>query len=65
VRRRAGTLDLIAAEFAAAVEAGRFEQAEGWLATATLVASRTADRTDRTGIHRRLARRLARVAARA
>ncbi len=43
VKTRSSTLDLLAAEFAAAVAEGDMDKAEGWLATATLVAARQAE----------------------
>lgn len=45
MKLRASTLDLIAKEYAEATASGDFERAEGWFATATLVAAREADRT--------------------
>jgi hypothetical protein len=43
VKLRTSTIDLIAAEFARATADGDPERAEGWLATAMLVAAREAD----------------------
>lgn len=43
MKLRTSTLDLLAAEFASATAEGDLERAEGWLATATLVAAREAD----------------------
>lgn len=45
MKLRASTLDLIAKEYAEAAASGDFERAEGWFATAKLVAAREADRT--------------------
>jgi hypothetical protein len=45
VKLRASTLDRIAAAYAEAVAIGDFESAEGWLATASFVAEREAERT--------------------
>jgi hypothetical protein len=44
VKLRTSTLDLLAREYAQAVADGDFERAEGWLATAALVANREVDR---------------------
>jgi hypothetical protein len=44
MKLRTSTLDLIAKEYAEAAASGDFEQAEGWFATAKLVAAREADR---------------------
>jgi hypothetical protein len=43
VKLRATTLDRIASAYADAVAAGDFAAAEGWLATAWLVAERTSE----------------------
>ena len=40
MKRRISTLDLLTAEFAAAVAAGEMDEAEGWLVMAQRVASR-------------------------
>jgi hypothetical protein len=45
MKLRVPTLDIIAKEYAEATAAFNFERAEGWLATAALVAAREADRT--------------------
>lgn len=45
MKLRTPTLDLIAKEYAEATASGDFERAEGWFATATLVAARETDRT--------------------
>ena len=44
MKLRALTLDLIAKEYAEATASGDFDRAEGWFATAKLVAAREADR---------------------
>ena len=45
VKLRASTLDRIATAYAEAVASGDFESAEGWLATASFVAEREAERS--------------------
>jgi hypothetical protein len=45
MRIRTSTTELLAREFAEAVAAGDFAVAEGWLATADMVARRQSDRT--------------------
>ena len=44
MKLRALTLDLVAKEYAEATASGDFDRAEGWFATAKLVAAREADR---------------------
>ena len=62
VRTRPSTLDLIAAEFATSVAAGHLVKAEGWLATAALVARRERDRPSRQGVTGRFRKLSARQA---
>ena len=45
VKLRASTLDRIATAYAEAIASGDFESAEGWLATASFVAEREAERS--------------------
>ena len=45
MKLRTSTLDLIVREYAEAAASGDFERAEGWFATAALVAARETDRT--------------------
>jgi hypothetical protein len=45
VKLRASTLDRIATAYAEAVASGDFESAEGWLAAASFVAEREAERS--------------------
>lgn len=62
VKLRTSTTELLAREFADAVAAGDLDAAEGWLATAEMVARRQADRS--TASSKRVAQhRFARVRA--